>query len=116
MDTTQKKMLEEVNALQSKYSPEELRLLGSILLMADADEAEVEGHMMQNSSVYDAARLHQQDLIREAQAYRLEKEATRGQLSLAAQIGQAVGNLLVTAGRRLQGRRPLARPARSVGD
>lgn len=116
MDTTQSKILQELGVLQSKYSTEEIQLLGSILLMAEPAEDEVQGHLMQNSQVYDIARLHRQDLLCEAQQYRLERDVSLGQPGLGARIGQALGSFLVGVGRRLQGRPVASRPARAAGD
>jgi hypothetical protein len=49
------------------------------------------------------ARAHQRDLLKEAEQWRLVRQARAGQPSLSAYLLERLGSLMIKSGERLQG-------------
>ncbi len=109
------KLVNELAVLQAKYSQDELQLLGTMILMAEPEESEVVGHQMPGDMrAYDLAKLHQRDMYRDAEQYRLAKEAEGQKEPFFYRMRLSLGNFLVSTGQRLRGRAKKA--GHSYGD
>lgn len=114
--SNKEKIIQELAVLQSKFSREELQMLGSMLLLDEPEESEVAGHMMGSMLTYDVAMQHHKDLLRQAEESRIANRLAKGSTPFWPRLIWGFGNFLATTGRRMMTRPMVVRTTHNAGD